>query len=66
MCIRDSGRDALELILAGASAVSIGTANFGNPTATMLVKEELEKLLIDKGFSSLKEAVGYAHRPEQV
>ena len=61
-----NGRDALELILAGASAVSIGTANFGNPTATMLVKEELEKLLIDKGFSSLKEAVGYAHRPEQV
>jgi hypothetical protein len=32
----------------------------------MLVKEELEKLLIEKGFSSLKEAVGYAHRPEQV
>ena len=61
-----NGRDALELILAGASAVSIGTANFGNPTATMLVKEELEKLLIEKGFSSLKEAVGYAHRPEQV
>jgi dihydroorotate dehydrogenase (NAD+) catalytic subunit len=29
-----NGRDALELILAGASAVSIGTANFGNPTAT--------------------------------
>ena len=61
-----NGRDALELILAGASAVSIGTANFGNPTATMLVKEGLEKLLIEKGFSSLKEAVGYAHRPEQV
>ena len=61
-----NGRDALELILAGASAVSIGTANFGNPSATMLVKRELEELLISKGFSSLKEAVGYAHRAEQL
>jgi len=59
-----NGREALELILAGASAVSIGTANFGNPTATMLVKSELQELLIAKGFNSLQEAVGYAHRAE--
>ena len=59
-----NGREALELILAGASAVSIGTANFGNPTATMLVKRELQALLIAKGCNSLQEAVGYAHRAE--
>lgn len=59
-----SGRDALELILAGASAVSVGTANFGNPTATMEIKTELNSLLIEKGFDSLKQAVGYAHREE--
>ena len=59
-----NGREALELILAGASAVSIGTANFGNPTATMLVKSDLQELLIAKGFNSLQEAVGYAHRAE--
>ena len=61
-----SGRDAFELILAGANAVSVGTANFGNPLATMQVKFELEELLKSKGFYSLKEASGYAHREEPV
>ncbi|MEN9679235.1 MAG: hypothetical protein RLZ57_364 [Actinomycetota bacterium] len=57
-----SGRDALELILAGASGVSVGTANFGNPSAVYEIQEDLRKLLIDRGFSSLSDAVGYAHR----
>jgi dihydroorotate dehydrogenase (NAD+) catalytic subunit len=56
-----SGRDALELIYAGASGVSIGTATFGNPTAAIKVKSELEKLLRERGFSSLESAVGAAH-----
>jgi dihydroorotate dehydrogenase (NAD+) catalytic subunit len=56
-----SGRDALELIFAGASAVSIGTANFGNPTAAIKVKSEIEELLKARGFSSVAEAVGAAH-----
>ena len=59
-----SGQDAFELILAGASAVSIGTATFGNPMAAMKVKEELRDQLISHGFDSLREAVGYAHRSE--
>jgi dihydroorotate dehydrogenase (NAD+) catalytic subunit len=58
-----SGKDALEMILAGASGVSIGTASFGNPTAIMSIQSELKQLLIDRGFTSLKQAVGYAHRP---
>ena len=57
-----SGRDAFELILAGASAVSVGTATFGNPTAVIKIKEELQEQLISHGFDSLREAVGYAHR----
>jgi dihydroorotate dehydrogenase (NAD+) catalytic subunit len=57
------GKDALEMILAGASGVSIGTASFGNPTAIMSIQSELKQLLIDRGFTSLKQAVGYAHRP---
>jgi dihydroorotate dehydrogenase (NAD+) catalytic subunit len=57
-----SGRDALEMILAGASGVSIGTASFGNPTAIMSIQSELKQLLMDKGFTSLKQAVGFAHR----
>ena len=56
-----NGRDALEFILAGASGVSIGTANFGNPTAPMKVKQELEQLLKDRGFSSVVDAIGRAH-----
>jgi len=61
-----SGKDALELILAGASGVSIGTASFGNPTAIMSIQSELKQMLIDRGFTSLKQAVGFAHRPEEV
>ena len=57
-----SGKDALEMIFAGASAVSIGTANFGNPTAVIKVKEEMKSLLMQRGFSSVSEAVGVAHR----
>jgi len=57
-----SGRDALELILAGASAVSIGTATFGNPNVAMQIKEELAELLTQKGFNDFRDAIGFAHR----
>ncbi len=57
-----SGRDALELILAGASGVSIGTASFGNPTAIIDIQNQLRDMLAQRGFTSLKQAVGYAHR----
>jgi dihydroorotate dehydrogenase (NAD+) catalytic subunit len=61
-----NGKDAFEMILAGASGVSIGTASFGNPTAIMSIQSELKQMLIDRGFKSLKDAVGYAHREEEV
>lgn len=59
-----SGRDALELILAGASGVSVGTASFGNPTALIQIRDELQALLAARGFATLSQAVGYAHREE--
>ena len=59
-----SGRDALELILAGASGVSVGTASFGNPTAMIKIQNELRDLLAARGFATLKDAIGYAHRDE--
>ena len=59
-----SGADAFEMILAGASGVSVGTASFGNPTAIVKIQDELRTILIDKGFSSMREAIGFAHRPE--
>jgi len=57
-----SGRDALEMILAGASGVSVGTASFGNPTAAISIQRELTELLAARGFTSLNQAIGYAHR----
>jgi dihydroorotate dehydrogenase (NAD+) catalytic subunit len=61
-----NGRDALELILAGASGVSVGTASFGNPTALIQTRDELQTLLAARGFATLSQAVGYAHREESV
>ena len=61
-----SGRDALELILAGASGVSVGTASFGNPTALVKIQSELRDLLQTRGFATLAQAIGYAHREENV
>jgi len=57
-----NGRDAFELVLAGASAVSIGTASFSNPTAALSIKNELSALLTEKGFSDFSAAIGFAHR----
>jgi dihydroorotate dehydrogenase (NAD+) catalytic subunit len=56
-----SGRDALEMIFAGASGVSVGTATFGNPTAVIKVKQELQEELKARGFNSLVDAIGVAH-----
>ncbi|CAN2200612.1 PyrD Dihydroorotate dehydrogenase [Candidatus Nanopelagicaceae bacterium] len=59
-----SGRDALELILAGASGVSVGTASFGNPSAIIEIQNELRDLLAARGFATMQQAIGYAHREE--
>ena len=56
-----SGRDALELVFAGASGISVGTATFGNPTAVIKIKTEMASLLQERGFTSFKDAVGAAH-----
>jgi dihydroorotate dehydrogenase (NAD+) catalytic subunit len=60
-----TGLDALEFILAGASAVSVGTTVFGDPTAPMRILHELAHALSQRGFASLRDAVGLAHRPAQ-
>ena len=57
-----SGRDALELILAGASGISVGTASFGDPMAIPRIQRELQSLLVARNFSSIRDAIGYAHR----
>ena len=57
-----SGLDALQFLLAGASAVSVGTAVFGDPSAPVRVLRELEAALDERGFASVGDAVGHAHR----
>jgi dihydroorotate dehydrogenase (NAD+) catalytic subunit len=56
-----SGLDALQFILAGAAAVSVGTAVFGDPTAPIRVLAELEAALDERGFASVTDAIGVAH-----
>jgi dihydroorotate dehydrogenase (NAD+) catalytic subunit len=56
-----TGRDALELVAAGASAVQVGTAAFNDPTAPVRVGRELRDLLREKGFGRFTDAVGVAH-----
>ena len=53
-----TAEDALEFILAGASAVSVGTANFHNPRATLDVIEGIEAYMKKNGFESVKDMVG--------
>ncbi len=50
-----SGEDAVEFILAGATGVAVGTANFMNPCATVEVLDGLESYMISQGFSSIEE-----------
>ncbi len=56
-----TGRDALELAAAGASAIQVGTATFHDPTAPVRVLRELEELLEAKGYAAFTQAVAVAH-----
>lgn len=58
-----TGEDALQFILAGASAVSVGTMTFNDPSAPIRVQRELAQALGERGFPSLRSAIGHAHRP---
>ena len=57
-----TGLDALELVLAGAAAVQVGTAIFGDPSAPVRVLGELEAALAERGFAKFTDAIGFAHR----
>ena len=53
-----TAEDALEFILAGATAVSVGTANFYRPTATVEIVEGIEAYMREKGIDDLKDLIG--------
>jgi dihydroorotate dehydrogenase (NAD+) catalytic subunit len=58
-----TGRDALELILAGATLVSVGTTTFHDPSACIRIVRELEEELARRGVERLSDVIGLAHEP---
>ena len=55
-----SGEDAIEFIMAGATAVQVGTATFANPNAPLDVLDGIERFMVDAGVSDVRELVGAA------
>ena len=53
-----NAEDALEFIMAGATAVSVGTANFTNPYATVEIIEGLERYMKENGVEDIRELIG--------
>lgn len=53
-----TAQDALEFIMAGATMVSVGTANFHNPTATVDVIHGIEEFMKQNGVKDIKELIG--------
>lgn len=53
-----SGRDAIELMMAGASAVQVGAAIFTDPLAPVKIIQEMKEFLDNKGISSVCDIIG--------
>jgi dihydroorotate dehydrogenase (NAD+) catalytic subunit len=53
-----SGEDALEFLMAGASCVQVGTANFARPAVGIDVVTQLRTLMAELGIASVAEAIG--------
>ena len=53
---------ALELLMAGAHAVQVGTATFADPRAALNILESLRRLLAVRGIAAIRDVVGIAHR----
>ena len=53
-----NAEDAIEFLLAGASMVSVGTANFYNPGAGANIVEGINEYLIDNGFNDVNQIIG--------
>ncbi len=56
-----TGQDAFEFLLAGASAVSVGTAVFNDPAAPARISAELREIIAARGITRLRDAVGLGH-----
>ena len=57
-----SGRDALEFILAGATAIQVGTANFINPRVTVEIIDYIEDYCARHGVTDIKDLIGAVNK----
>jgi dihydroorotate dehydrogenase (NAD+) catalytic subunit len=57
-----SAGDGIEFLLAGASAIQVGTASFTDPRISITILEGISKYLTDKGFSDINEIIGLINR----
>ncbi len=57
----ETAEDAIEMILAGANAISVGTANFYNPTATIDIKNGIEDYMRRHNVADINDLVGAVH-----
>ena len=57
-----NGRDAIEFMLAGASAIQVGTANFVDPSVTMKIIDYMEDYCQRHGVSDINEIIGMINR----
>jgi dihydroorotate dehydrogenase (NAD+) catalytic subunit len=50
-----TGEDAVEFLMAGADAISVGTASLIDPTAPLRIKNELREFMLEYNYKSIKE-----------
>jgi dihydroorotate dehydrogenase (NAD+) catalytic subunit len=58
-----TGTDALELMLAGAAMIAVGTVLFHDPSACARIQRELEEELVARGIDRVADIIGRAHQP---
>jgi dihydroorotate dehydrogenase (NAD+) catalytic subunit len=54
--------DAIEFLLAGASAIQVGTASFIDPRASIKILEGIESYLVSKGYQDIGDIIGFLNR----
>ena len=57
-----TGTDAIEFIMAGATAVQVGTASFANPRASLNILEGIEDFLQRENINRITELIGVARQ----
>ena len=57
--------DALEFILAGASAIQVGTASFIDPRSSINILKGIENYLVERGYSDISEIVGFINHTKE-